>query len=94
MRQMERDGVDTSELCEYGSELLVGLSVYYEAFWQLHTTRQVGMGVGPIPHTDIVWYCQLRGYDPETSMTLEHHVRAMDDAYLEFQRKELKKKHG
>ena len=93
---MQRDGADTSHLYQEDSELLPGLSVYYEAYWQLHTTRQVGMGVGPIPHTEILWFCKLREYDAETAFATEHHVRAMDNAYLEHVRKaqEPKKKNG
>lgn len=89
---MQRDGVDTSELYETDSELLTGLGVYYEAYWQLHTTRQVGMGVGPIPHTEIILYARLRGFDDDMRYTLEHHVRAMDNAFLEHTNKKVKKK--
>lgn len=84
---MERDGVTESPLYESSSELLPGLGIYYEAYWQLHTTRQVGFGIGPIPHTEILRFCQLRGYDPETSYIMEHHVREMDAAYLEYMSK-------
>ena len=93
---MRRDGTGEPKQYESDSELLPGLAVYYQAYWQLHTTRHVGMGVGPIPHTEILWFCKLREYDEETADTMEHHIRAMDNAYLEHVSKEQakKSKHG
>ena len=95
---MQKEGEDPSVLYQDGSELPLGLGIYYEAFWLLHTSRQIGMAVGPIPHTEILLFCQLRKLDPVTSATMEHHVRAMDNMYLYHVRKQhdkdLKKKRG
>ena len=89
---MKRDGAGQPAQFDSDSELQPGLAVYYEAYWQLHTTRQIGMGVGPIPHPEIIWFCKLREYDEETAATMEHHIRAMDNAYLEHVSKDQAKK--
>jgi hypothetical protein len=45
-------------------------------------SRPVGMGIGPIPLTEILAYCEL--YDIEDRDELVRFVRAMDDEFLRF----------
>ncbi|WP_313392030.1 hypothetical protein [Sphingobium yanoikuyae] len=57
---------------------------YYDAFWNLHTERQVGMAQGPIPDSAIKAYAA----DPELQLTNRERwafrdiIRAMDNTYL------------
>lgn len=61
-------------------ELLDGLEGWYEDFWRLHTERQIGFGVGPIPVSAIERHTQ--GWILEDAQMFEHCIREMDRAYL------------
>lgn len=58
--------------------------LYYDAFWELHTERQVGMAQGPIPDSAIKAYAA----DPDLRLTRREQwafkdiIRAMDNCYL------------
>lgn len=71
-------------------ELLQGLSLYYNAFWELCPDRQVGMGVGPIPYSSIVTYCREWGLNDEMSNIMRKLLRKMDGVFLEWQEKQSK----
>ena len=64
-----------------------GLEFYIEAFWELGTTRQLGMGAGPIPFTAISEYSKL--YDVGDFEEFLYLVRRMDKVYLEIVNKEV-----
>jgi hypothetical protein len=72
-------------------ELRVGLELYLDAFWDLHTCRGSGMGEGPISWLSIDAYATARGLDTEQRYDLHHHIRAMDRAYLEHREKQAEK---
>lgn len=65
-------------------ELRLGLALYYGAFWDLDSCRQIGMGEGPISWLSVDAYATARGFDPEQRDDLHHHISAMDRAYLKF----------
>lgn len=65
-------------------ELMEGLHYYMDAFNELSTCRQVGFGEGPIPWTALAEWGKLHCNDPEELEILEHHVRALDRAYLKW----------
>lgn len=70
-------------------ELLIGAASIWEAFWRLTTTRQSGMGVGPIPWTAIDRYAQRHAIDdPDDFDELTELIMTMDQTYLEHVRKE------
>jgi hypothetical protein len=62
--------------------LLPGLEIYYNAFMDLSTCRNNGMGVGPIPITAIYEYCDRQGFDEDICEALFDHVRAMDSEFI------------
>jgi len=68
-------------------ELAFGLEFYYMAFMDLNSCRQIGMGEGPIPWTDIYLYAQA--YDiVEYEFDRFHHIMcSMDSAYLNERQK-------
>lgn len=56
---------------------------YWDAFWELSTDRQVGMGTGPIPFSALDRYADRFGLSaPDDFDRFRAIVRAMDDAYL------------
>ena len=63
-----------------------GLSMYFTAFWELSTCRQIGMGVGPIPWTAMLDYARYMELDWEQTEDLLYIVRKMDDAFLKHHR--------
>ena len=75
-------------------ELLPGLDVFYDAFNCLSTTRQIGMGLGPIPWTCIQAYADEYGFEGDQRADLFYHVNVMDSAFLEHVRKQNKSEPG
>ena len=67
-------------------ELLLGLDLYYDSFWDLTTCRQVGFGVGSIPWASIRDYAVTFEFDEEQVDDLFYFIRMMDNAYMEFHR--------
>lgn len=67
-------------------ELLVGLELFYEAFYDLTSCRG-GMGDGPIPWTAIEEYCNQTGIYDEQRERMHEYMRGMDNAFLEHHRK-------
>lgn len=65
-------------------ELRLGLGLFYVAFAELNSCRQVGMGDGPIPWTDVHAYGLANGYDAELLDELHEHIAAMDAAYRKW----------
>ena len=55
-------------------------SFYTDAFWELSTCRQIGMGLGPIPFTSLMEYAKLR--EVEEIDDFLYVIRVMDNAYL------------
>lgn len=58
------------------------MDLYYDAFWNLTTTRQVGMGAGPIPWTACHTYAQVLHFDEEQADDLWFFISAMDAVFL------------
>lgn len=77
-------------------ELMLGLELYYSAFWDLTTCRQLGFGAaGAIPWSAIKDYAVAFDFDEEQAEDLFYFIRKMDNAYLEFYKpKEEKKPDG
>lgn len=65
-------------------ELHLGLEIYYDAFFDLHTCRPVGMGLGSIPWSVMKDYALTWGLDEDQMVDLFYYVRAMDKAYLDW----------
>lgn len=77
---------------EEAPELLEGLDIYLDAFFELSSERSIGMGEGPIPRSAIHEYCEREAIEGDLKQDLMYHVRAMDNAYLEFQSQKYKEK--
>ncbi len=56
----------------------------------LMSSREVGMGLGPIWWGTVQNYCEKKGLEAEQTEEMHYHIRAMDLAYL----KHMDKKSG
>lgn len=85
-RKAKDAGVDVDALPEdefpHPPEIIDGFGGWYEDFWLLSTDRQIGMGIGPIPHQSILRHVQGWRYDDADMFT--DCIRAMDAVYLEL----------
>jgi len=61
-----------------------GLELYWTAFHELNTCRSYGFTPGPIPFTAIMDYARAHEFSEDQTETLFHHVRVMDQAYLDY----------
>ena len=91
MRYQDKDESEIPPALLDEPDLLQGLTLYYDAFWELFNDRQLGMSVGPIPYSSIVTYCKEWDMDGEMSQIMLRLVRKMDGAFLEWQEKQSKK---
>jgi hypothetical protein len=71
--------------------LTAGLEFFYLAFWDLHTTRGIGMGEGYIPITAMQTYGDRMGLDDDTQELLEYLVKSMDIEYIAFRQRQSEK---
>lgn len=63
-------------------ELQMGMEFTYSAFQRLSTSRQLGMGSGPIPWIAIAEFCDRHGLDEDEQSDLEYLIGKMDEVYL------------
>lgn len=73
-------------------ELDIGLELFYVAFFDLHSCRQIGFSAGPIPWTAIRDYANEHNIFGDQREDLFYYVQMMDKAYLEWQSKEADRK--
>lgn len=76
--------------------LVDGDYFYLKAFSELSTGRQIGAmgGVGPISWRDLRDFASEAGLEPDVAAGFYIVMRSMDDAYLEYQAEESRKKSG
>lgn len=65
---------------------------YMEAFQELSTERQMGMGLGPIPNSKIKEYASDCGFDVLLRDAFIFIIRAMDNAFLAWYNKQQEEK--
>lgn len=75
-------------------ELRFGLELYFGAFFDLNTCRQIGMGIAPIPWFSIRDYALVYEFDEEQTDDLFFFIRKMDHAYIAHHDRKTKVKHG
>lgn len=64
-------------------EVPLGLGLYYDAFWDLSSSRSFGLAAGPISWTVIVDYARAYGLDEVQTDDLIYYVREMDNVWLD-----------
>lgn len=63
----------------------MGLELYFDAFMDLSSCRQLGMGgVGPIPWTAMKAYADDFGLDEDAREELYYLMKRMDAAYIDW----------
>ena len=72
--------------------LALGMELYYGAFMDLSTCRQMGMGPSPIPWSVILDYARVFNFDDEQQEDLFFFVRALDKAFLDYHREKEDKR--
>lgn len=66
--------------------LLPGAEQIVTAFWELNTSRQIGMAMGPIPFDSIDAYAKRYGIDDlDEFHAFARSIRLMDGAFIEHQ---------
>jgi hypothetical protein len=75
-------------------ELMFGLELFYVAWFDLDSEREVGFGLGPIKRSAIVAYAEEYGFSEEQKEDLLYLVREMDNDYLARQAKKKPSKGG
>ena len=58
-----------------------------DAFWSLSTTRDFGLGLGPIPWNLILEYARWAGIDDDNEELFVTAIREMDAAYIDWHAK-------
>ena len=71
-------------------ELLLGLDFVYQAFEELSSDRAVGMVIGPLPWSSVDRFCERHGIIGDFRDEFEQLLRAMDTAYLKYERERVK----
>jgi hypothetical protein len=78
--QMQRDGAEVPEQISNVPKVTSDLLCYVDAFYELDTERNHGMGLVRIPWSSIVAYGDRYGYDVDE---LVFFIRQMDEAHIE-----------
>jgi hypothetical protein len=78
------------EAIQNAPQLILGLELYYRAFFELNTCRQVGWVEGDIPWTAIDQWARSRDLSEEQREDLHHLIRQMDLAFLKHRAKKRK----
>lgn len=84
--QCAREGLPLPERIQNAPELFMGNDIFFDAFWSLHVSRNIGMDIGPISWFDIRKYCLIHEYDEDLTESMHHIISGMDQAYLDWVR--------
>lgn len=91
-RQLEAAGqLSDMDIIPERPQLMAGLDYYYDAFFQLSTTRQVGFGVSLISWLNIQQYAMVCELDTMATYFLHRVVATLDPIYVEHVSRESKK---
>lgn len=67
------------------------MEIFYLAFADLSTCRQLGQAEGPIPWNLVEEWCDRNGIEGEQRDDLKYYVGQMDNVYLKHRANEIKK---
>jgi hypothetical protein len=90
-----RSGEKLPDKIANAPQLEAGLSMYYNAWFELDQDRDTGhSGLKRIPRSEIIAYAYDCSYDPVQTDNLLVFVRLMDNAYLAYIRSKMPKPKG
>lgn len=92
--QCMRERLPLPQKIQNAPALQHGLELYYGAFFDLSTCRQIGFGVSPIPWNVIEDYARTYEFDDEQTDDLFYFVRHMDHAFINHHSKKTEKPVG
>lgn len=78
-------GLELPDRIVNAPELDEAFEFYVDAFWELSTERQFGMGIGPIPITAMQAYARHYEMDDEEEFDFVYFIKAMDATYIKEQ---------
>lgn len=85
--QCMRENLPLPDRIANAPEIIPGLELYFVAFLDLSDSRTIGMGPGPIPWKVVQDYCREFGLDDDQTEEMHHHIKVMDAAYLQHQKR-------
>lgn len=92
VKQAFRFGTPLPERIKNAPSLRIGLSLYYEAFFELDSERSIGMMLGSIPRSKIIDYADRYEFGYELTEDFVYLIRAMDNAHLAKMREKNEQK--
>jgi len=92
MAEALRENREIPEEIAFAPEIGSGLELYYYGFMEISDSRQIGMGLGPIPWKVVHEYCAFLELDEDQTEAMHYHIREMDGAFLEHNRSKSKDK--
>jgi len=87
IEQSVKAGWPLPESIANAPSLSPGLELYYIAFLDLMSCRQMGMSSGPIWWTTVQEYCNLLKLSEEQTEAMHFHIKEMDLVYLKHSTK-------
>ena len=91
VEQAQKLGMPLPDKIANKPRLQVGLEIYWRAFWECSTDRDIGMAEGPIPWSAIDRWAFRHGIDGDDFDRLVLLLKAMDSVYIEERTKSHKK---
>jgi hypothetical protein len=92
MKQAAQARQPIPEAIANAPELMMGLELYLDAFFDLNSERQIGFGgAGPIPITKVLEYCRLCEFSEDQKEDLLFYLPLMDEAWGEWNKKKTPK---
>jgi hypothetical protein len=90
--QARRMGMPLPDAIANKPELVLGLEMYWRAFWELSTDRAIGMAEGPIPWSSMNRYAIRYGLHDEDYDRFVLIIKGMDREYIGYRNAENNKK--
>lgn len=82
-KQAMREGRQLPDRIQNAPELLSGLYLYIQAFFDLDTERSHDFGFRKIPFSSIINYAKAYKFDDDQMQDLVYIIKQMDDAYID-----------
>ena len=86
-----RSGEPMPDRIKNAPDLFAGMELYFTAYQELESERQIGMGIGPIPFTAILKYAEFYELPAEQADDLVYYVRKLDNHFMTEEAKKREK---
>lgn len=82
MLQCLRSGDPIPDAIQNAPDLLPGLALFFNAYWEVQSDRPVGFEPGRIPWSTAVKYAEMHGFSEDQRDDLIYHFGQMDEVFL------------